>query len=73
MCKQFNVAVTKTILISDPDPLTSVKKVIENVDLLLLNGEGTMHDDAPKALKYAEVVAFAKNQGVKCVLMNYVW
>jgi len=73
LCKQFDIEVIKTILISDPDPIASVKKVVESVDLLLLNGEGTMHDDAPKALKYAEAVAFAKAQGVKCVLMNSVW
>lgn len=41
--------------------------------MLLLNGEGTMHDDAPKALKFVDAVAFAKNLGVKCVLINSVW
>jgi len=73
LCQSVEISIIATVLISDKNPLSVVEKYCGDIDLLLLNGEGTMHDDAAKALKYMDALKCAKRRGVKCVLMNTVW
>jgi polysaccharide pyruvyl transferase WcaK-like protein len=47
--------------------------IFHNIDLLVVNGEGTMHDDAKKAKSLLESIKAAKKQGIKTMLVNTVW
>src|SRR5688572_2427772 len=42
-------------------------------DLVLINGEGTMHDSLPNAVFLAQAAQTAKELGKKVVLYNAVW
>lgn len=46
---------------------------LKNHDLVLLNGEGTLHDDKPKALALLEATKTAKLAGLKTYLYNALW
>lgn len=50
-----------------------LKRDIQHADLCLINGEGTMHDDAKQAVVLAELATYCKRQGVPCFLINSVW
>ena len=52
------------------------KKLLDclaTIDLCLLNGEGTMHDDAPAALCLLEAVHYFASREIPCFLINSVW
>jgi len=54
----------------------SIKKIdLENIDLIVLNGEGTMHhlQDRPKAVKWLEILNEASLLKTKTALINTVW
>ncbi|WP_275545465.1 MULTISPECIES: polysaccharide pyruvyl transferase family protein [unclassified Pseudomonas] len=46
---------------------------IRAADICLVNGEGTMHDDAPLALRYGALARYCKEHEVPCFLINSVW
>lgn len=46
---------------------------IRAADICLVNGEGTMHDDAPLALRYGALARYCKEHRVPCFLINSVW
>ncbi|MDG1582589.1 polysaccharide pyruvyl transferase family protein [Pseudomonas sp. GOM6] len=50
-----------------------LKADIRRADLCLINGEGTMHDDAQQALRLGELAGYCKTHGVPCFLINSVW
>ncbi|GIZ12833.1 polysaccharide pyruvyl transferase family protein [Pseudomonas sp. NCCP-436] len=50
-----------------------LKADILKADLCLINGEGTMHDDARQALRLVELASYCKSHGVPCFLINSVW
>ena len=50
-----------------------LKADIRRADLCLINGEGTMHDDARQALRLGELAGYCKSHGVPCFLINSVW
>lgn len=45
----------------------------DQVYLVVVNGEGTMHDNAPKALKWLSFLKEAKRRNIKTALVNTVW
>ena len=45
--------------------------ILSHMDILILNGEGTLHDDAGTRL--FEKCLLAKELGIPCVLINSVW
>lgn len=51
----------------------SLKRHIAQADLCLINGEGTIHDDARAARMLVELAPFCRNLGVPCFLINSVW
>lgn len=51
------------------NPLEDYKKF----SAVILNGEGTMHDNAPNSIKYLNILKEANKQGVKTLLVNSVW
>lgn len=50
-----------------------LKADIRRADLCLINGEGTLHDDAPQALMLGELATYCRQHGVPCFLINSVW
>lgn len=54
---------------TDPD----LQRDIQAADLCIVNGEGTMHDDAPLALRYGALARYCQEKGVPCFLINSVW
>src|SRR5690606_24202299 len=50
-----------------------LKTEIGTVDLCIVNGEGTMHDDAPNAMRLGRVAKFCAALGIPCFLINSVW
>lgn len=46
---------------------------IANADLCLINGEGTLHDDARAAQVLVALAPFCRERGVPCFLINSVW
>lgn len=50
-----------------------IKKKLANVNLCIINGEGTMHDDAPAALKLGRLAEYCFNHQIPCFLINTVW
>jgi len=47
--------------------------IFNNIDMLVVNGEGTMHDDAKKAKSLLLSIKAAHEQGIKTMLVNTVW
>ncbi|KIQ00498.1 hypothetical protein RU08_11260 [Pseudomonas fulva] len=50
-----------------------LQRDIRAADLCLVNGEGTMHDDAPLAMRYGALARYCQEHGVPCFLINSVW
>lgn len=50
-----------------------LKADIRRAELCLINGEGTLHDDAPQALMLGELASYCRQHGVPCFLINSVW
>lgn len=51
----------------------ALKREIAKVDLCLINGEGTLHDDAKAARVLVELAPFCRERNVPCYLINSVW
>jgi polysaccharide pyruvyl transferase WcaK-like protein len=50
-----------------------IRNHLERVDMVLLNGEGTLHDDKPNAMALLEAAEVARAAGLKVVLYNALW
>ena len=73
-CKQHGIEITSTIRTADADHAPDlISPLLDQNDLVLLNGEGTLHDDRPRALKLLEAASLAKAHGLKIVLYNALW
>lgn len=51
----------------------SLLERIAEADVCIVNGEGTMHDDAPAALMLGRLARHCSELGIPCVLINSVW
>lgn len=61
-------------LIVSKNTRPSIKKIsLDNIDTVILNGEGTMHDDAEEAVKFLKILKEAKLKGCRTMLVNSVW
>ncbi len=52
---------------------TAITNAIERADLVVINGEGTIHHDRPAGIKLLEAGEFAKKHGTKAALINSTW
>ncbi|CAH0193634.1 hypothetical protein SRABI70_01569 [Pseudomonas sp. Bi70] len=50
-----------------------LKREMTKVDLCLINGEGTLHDDAKAARILVDLAPFCRERNVPCYLINSVW
>ena len=53
--------------------ISDYKNKIAMSDAVIVNGEGTMHHDAPHAHKLLDTIRYAKRRGKKTFLINTVW
>lgn len=51
----------------------SVTKAIESADLLIVNGEGTIHHDRPAGFFLMAAGEYARQRGKRAVLINATW
>ncbi|GAA4642113.1 polysaccharide pyruvyl transferase family protein [Pontixanthobacter gangjinensis] len=51
----------------------AITSAIARADLVLVNGEGTIHHDRPAGIKLLEVGKFAHDNGTKAALINSTW
>lgn len=73
-CKEHGLNVISTISTADASKASQLlRSQLDQVDLVLLNGEGTLHDDQPNALHLLKAAKLAKASGVKVVLYNAHW
>ncbi|CEA05843.1 Polysaccharide pyruvyl transferase [Pseudomonas saudimassiliensis] len=50
-----------------------LKAEVRKAELCIVNGEGTMHDDAPNAMRLGHLAQFCAAENIPCVLINSVW
>lgn len=55
-----------------------IAKTLKNIDvkkydLIMLNGEGTMHSDNKKMNKFLDFLIYASKKGIKTAMVNSVW
>ncbi|MFC5050159.1 polysaccharide pyruvyl transferase family protein [Rubritalea spongiae] len=74
LCEQFNIRIISTITtkLSAQAP-NIIEPLLKDADIVLLNGEGTIHHDRPKAIALLEAVKLAKERGLLTVLYNALW
>lgn len=73
LCGYADIEVVATIPRADACNAPEFHRLLPSVDLIVVNGEGTMHHDAPGALQLAEAIWFAKSRGKRTALLNTVW
>ena len=72
-CERAGIRPLDTLPTSSPDDEAFVRGWAGRIQLVLLNGEGTMHDDQPKARGLARAARWASERGKRVVLFNTVW
>lgn len=74
LCEQSSISIVKTfpshsVLLTNG----SYVEAIDQCDLLLINGEGTMHGARPFAVELLKAGLYAKSMGKKVALINSCW
>ncbi len=72
-CARAGIQIVATAAASCRDDTAFVEQTWNSLDLVLINGEGTMHDDQPRALSLAGAGRWAAEHGKPVVLLNTVW
>lgn len=73
LCKQNNIDILASFRFINLGLEKSTSKLLVDTDIIIINGEGTMHDDAPYSMHLLRVAKVAKELGKKCYLINSVW
>ncbi len=72
-CGRAGIDVVTSVPNSLQNDLPCVQSRIHEFELLVVNGEGTLHHDRPKAVSLCQAARFAAQRGKKVVLINTVW
>lgn len=73
-CQEYGLNIRKTITISEASEASElIAPLLEDTDLVLLNGEGTLHDDKRNAIALLKAAKFASEKDCKIVLYNALW
>ncbi len=73
LCCMTGITIADSISFRATGTFRSVLEKHSGVDMILINGEGTMHHDRPAALSLLQVARVAKQMGLRVVLFNTVW
>lgn len=73
-CSEVCLNVTATVSTAEASQATKLLEPhLPTTDLILLNGEGTLHDDKANALSLLAAAKSAKDAGCSVVLYNALW
>jgi len=72
-CQRAGIEIVSTVPNSTANWAERVEEESRSVEIALVNGEGTMHDDRPKAMEIAHAASRSKLMGKKVFLFNTVW
>ena len=72
-CRRAGIEIVASFPFDVSDLPERMQGLEDRFETILINGEGTMHHDRPKAIKLAEVVKIKRQLGKKIVLFNTVW
>jgi hypothetical protein len=73
LCGQHGVDVVGTFQRADASQSPEFEARLAQVDLVLVNGEGTMHHDTRSARALSQSIICAKRAGKKVALLNALW
>ena len=73
LCEEAGLSVVATVLNSASDDEAVVRGRANEFDLLVVNGEGTLHHHNPKAVSLCRAACQAARLGKKVVLVNTTW
>src|SRR5215216_539833 len=73
LCRRHGIEVVRTLQRVDAADTDEFRALLAQVDLVLVNGEGTMHHDTAAALALSRAIIESKAQGKKTALLNAVW
>lgn len=71
-CHIFGIEIVASLPINSVFE-TRARTFFSKVDLIIINGEGTMHGDSPAALRILSLAVEAKALDIKIVLLNSIW
>ena len=72
-CKRVGIDIIGTHPNNCLDDAPYVASILDEIDLLLINGEGTMHHDCPKAIELGRAAQAARARHKTVALLNTVW
>lgn len=72
LCR-YNVISTQRTPRFEDEIQPETKEAILNCDLMVINGEGTMHDNQVAMRRIMRTASWAKEQGKKVILVNSLW
>lgn len=72
-CREHGIYVVRRVPLGLKCASATLQGWLDGMDLCLINGEGTMHDDAPVAVALGEVARYCQAKGIPCFLINSVW
>lgn len=73
LCLEFGIEIVKTYPVGFNRWDRQFVDALRDVDLVLANGEGTLHHDAPAARALIDGAAVCQQAGCSVVLLNTVW
>lgn len=75
LCEKYNLIVDSSYQQLDLKEFDEIKNKATLLDAIIINGEGTFHDDQAMAVNIIKAVIIAKkmNKNVKAYLINAVW
>jgi len=72
-CAQHGIEILASFQDEDAYKHADFIKIIRNADIVLINGEGTMHHDQSYAIELLKTALVCKQQGLPIILLNTVW
>lgn len=73
-CEQHGIQVIHTIQTCDAKQAEElIIPFLDEADLIILNGEGTLHDDKSRAIALLKAADLGKKAGLKTALYNALW
>ncbi len=74
LCERYNIEIIHSVKTrAAMEAENQIAPLLDTADLILLNGEGTLHDDKPRALALLKAANMGKAAGLKMVLYNSLW
>jgi len=73
LCRKHNISIVRSFKDQHIIKSDTFAQYIEQIDLVILNGEGTMHHDREAPANLMQAARYAKSRGKKVYLINSIW